>query len=557
MKTSAWVCFVVVLLASAARCRVLPEDEPDASTRVSLWATRAHDWLLDSACAATPGADGAPAADLCRDLVRVPRAQIRVYAAGRSTGTLDTAEPVMATLVGPEGGKALGPHDAVLVLDPYPAASFGHLVLVFFVALGTTEERCALVRGLRLENGDCVQPAREPRCSPGGGPGSLAGSQGAPCELLFLPLVTPASRPPSQHDDRLQCRSDVPGFFSAPCPPLRSASQVAHLHCDPVSTNARRCDTTQFIRTRCPFMQTCDHAVILSGGWNRHLSDRASLQNVLDFHGMLKHVGFHEDNIKVFFANGEASDRGQEGAEPAMYPSALKLALRYHVHRLCETARCADTLLLYLNGPTLPGGASLLWDADGNGQLDETEMYSARELLRDVSHCGARRVVVVADQSYARDLVRHAAQLHESSRGLRNVVVLAAPGAAPGAPAASAPSWTSHWTEPRHRHACLADLAPDKEADADAVFLGAPSLLNTTLTGMPCGLARDLQTLGQAGLSREQQRLHRRYSGCQNLSTREWMAAQDEDDRQDGQDDEDQDGDDDGKANRSRSENKA
>ncbi|XP_052126913.1 uncharacterized protein LOC113202550 [Frankliniella occidentalis] len=152
MKTSAWVCFVVVLLASAARCRVLPEDEPDASTRVSLWATRAHDWLLDSACAATPGADGAPApaADLCRDLVRVPRAQIRVYAAGRSTGTLDTAEPVMATLVGPEGGKALGPHDAVLVLDPYPAASFGHLVLVFFVALGTTEERCALVRGLRL-----------------------------------------------------------------------------------------------------------------------------------------------------------------------------------------------------------------------------------------------------------------------------------------------------------------------------------------------------------------------------------------------------------------------
>lgn len=186
-----------------------------------------------------------------------------------------------------------------------------------------------------------------------------------------------------------------------------------------------------------------------------------------------------------------------------MYPSALKLALRYHVHRLCETARCADTLLMYLNGPALPGGATLLWDADGNGQvslplevlrrwrsnpcltlcvpfslqLDETEVYSARELLRDVSQCGARRVVVVADQSYAKDLVRHAAQLHAASRGLRNVVVLAATSPSPAA------SWTGHWTAPNHRHACLADMVkvrtthahnPQPEADARATRRGVP-----------------------------------------------------------------------------------
>ncbi|XP_034230644.1 uncharacterized protein LOC117639253 isoform X2 [Thrips palmi] len=273
---------------------------------------------------------------------------------------------------------------------------------------------------------------------------------------------------------------------------------------------------------------------------------------------MLKHVGFHEDNIKVFFANGlapQAPQHGQEGgdATPAMYPSALKLALRYHVHRLCETARCADTLLLYLNGPALPGGATLLWDADGNGQLDETEVYSARELLRDVSQCGARRVVVVADQSYAKDLVRHAAQLHAASRGLRNVVVMAATSAS------SATSWTGHWTAPSHRHACLADMA--KESDAEAMFLGSAALLNTTVTGMPCALAQGLE--GLKGLSREQQRLRHRYSGCQNLSTREWMAAQDDKDDpldgQDSQEDEDRDDDDaaDASSNRSRSENNA
>lgn len=173
------VWLAVTLLACLSRGRVILDVEEAGegaavaevdlgagAARVSQWATRAHDWLLGSACAGTasaepsaePGAaDPAEATqgDLCRDLVRLPRANIRVYAAGREStkdtgGDEDAGEQVVATLVGPEGGRALGPHDAVLVLDPYPAASFGHLVLVFFVALRTTEERCAQLQGLRL-----------------------------------------------------------------------------------------------------------------------------------------------------------------------------------------------------------------------------------------------------------------------------------------------------------------------------------------------------------------------------------------------------------------------
>lgn len=64
--------------------------------------------------------------------------------------------------------------------------------------------------------------------------------------------------------------------------------------------------------------------MLLSGGWNRHLSDYSSLQNVLQFHGMLKHVGFHEDNIKVFFANGVAPQHEQEGALFSSHASKMK-----------------------------------------------------------------------------------------------------------------------------------------------------------------------------------------------------------------------------------------
>ena len=150
------VWLAVVLLACSSWGRVILDVERASqdAARVSLWATRAHDWLLGSACARTEASSSSSPGDMCRDLVRLPRVNIRVYAAGRDTAD---DEQVLVTLVGPEGGRALGPHDAVLVLDPYPAASFGHLVLVFFVALRTTEERCGQLQGLRLgKKGDIL-----------------------------------------------------------------------------------------------------------------------------------------------------------------------------------------------------------------------------------------------------------------------------------------------------------------------------------------------------------------------------------------------------------------
>lgn len=53
---------------------------------------------------------------------------------------------------------------------------------------------------------------------------------------------------------------------------------------------------------------------------------------------------------------------------PAMYPAALKIALRNHIRTLCGTPHCVDSFVVYLSSPTRTSdGASLLWDADHNG----------------------------------------------------------------------------------------------------------------------------------------------------------------------------------------------
>ena len=60
----------------------------------------------------------------------------------------------------------------------------------------------------------------------------------------------------------------------------------------------------------------------------------------------------------------------QGNTHPAMYPAALKIALRNHIRTLCGTSHCVDSFVIYLSSPTRTSdGASLLWDADHNGEV--------------------------------------------------------------------------------------------------------------------------------------------------------------------------------------------
>ena len=76
--------------------------------------------------------------------MRIPQEEVNVYLAGPSPyGRL------VAVL--PDGSlERSGGHDAVLVLDPYPTANFGHLVLVFYIQLESDLTRCTAEGGTYL-----------------------------------------------------------------------------------------------------------------------------------------------------------------------------------------------------------------------------------------------------------------------------------------------------------------------------------------------------------------------------------------------------------------------
>ena len=52
-----------------------------------------------------------------------------------------------------------------------------------------------------------------------------------------------------------------------------------------------------------------------------------------------------------------------------VHPAALKIAMRYHIQRMCSSPHCVDSFVFYLNSPSKTDGTSLLWDVDGDGQV--------------------------------------------------------------------------------------------------------------------------------------------------------------------------------------------
>lgn len=89
------------------------------------------------------------------------------------------------------------------------------------------------------------------------------------------------------------------------CQRLRAANETLNLLCDPLYVNTRRCSSKfGMVHTKCRIFETCDQAVVVSGGWNREASLPRLLDNAENVYYMLRTNGFRKGNIKVFFANG-------------------------------------------------------------------------------------------------------------------------------------------------------------------------------------------------------------------------------------------------------------
>ena len=131
------------------------------------------------------------------------------------------------------------------------------------------------------------------------------------CEINFLPLVHPASdKKPAVvdgisqgYEQHLLCQEDLPEFGT--CPSLRPANETLRLICNPIRDNTRRCETSrEAVGTRCRMFESCDQAVMISGGWSRQTSVLRHTNNIVNMYHMLRRNGFHQGAIKIFFANG-------------------------------------------------------------------------------------------------------------------------------------------------------------------------------------------------------------------------------------------------------------
>ncbi|XP_031433263.1 uncharacterized protein si:ch211-67e16.11 [Clupea harengus] len=408
-------------------------------------------------------------------------------------------------------------HDAVLVLDPSPGESFGHPVVLFYVDFNVTKKRCGHMDGIYMGE-ECLTLALKTRCVnqlkrqrsrsdrlvgrsrvrrgiSGGSRPSRTDRSGGVCEIHFLPLVVGVRD--GNRTQRLRC-VDHPDF--APCPlPLPLSSPSVPLSSCELSKNTRRCHQQPLAsQLSCRLYQTCDHAVLLSGGWQEQITYQRHVQNLQLFYKMLRNNGFHKDHIKTFFAgNGQVAAKETEG----VYSATEKETIRSHVAYVCRKQHCADTLVLYLNSPTWNDGTMLLWDRNHNGIADLKERYSVGELLSDLAGCRAQRVLLFVEQSYSGALSKRL----RSSRKHQNVVLVSA---LPWVEAAQA--WAS--LQPSH---CLMDHLT-KSAAMPRLSESAQGLLNVTLAGAPCNATPPLT---EAEMRRE-------FMGCQNLPTALWHRGQ-------------------------------
>ena len=111
-----------------------------ATDRQLKWANSAYDFIQTIDCASTH----LTGKKECKTLQTVAKAEMNLYVADpTSRGKLEA--------ILPDGGlRKTGRHDAVLVLDPYPRANFGHLVIVFYIDLERDKEHCSMHDGIYL-----------------------------------------------------------------------------------------------------------------------------------------------------------------------------------------------------------------------------------------------------------------------------------------------------------------------------------------------------------------------------------------------------------------------
>uniref|UniRef100_A0A0L8GMK6 Uncharacterized protein n=1 Tax=Octopus bimaculoides TaxID=37653 RepID=A0A0L8GMK6_OCTBM len=136
--------------ASASSARFL--SEAARRKRRERWANAAFELLRGRNCSRQPFITS-PAE--CEKLLRLPKSEFNIYVAEPMPhGKYRAFLPDRAI----DKGRT---HAGVLVLDPYPTASFGHLVLVYFIDQTVGKAHCERNHGYITGKGQILQRERE------------------------------------------------------------------------------------------------------------------------------------------------------------------------------------------------------------------------------------------------------------------------------------------------------------------------------------------------------------------------------------------------------------
>ncbi|KAJ8024926.1 hypothetical protein HOLleu_34987 [Holothuria leucospilota] len=469
-----------------------------ANEQLERWATEAVEFARRLDCESV----NFMTASECRRIQARQEGDMNIYVAPPNI-----QERKRYSLLVPDGGLRLsGEHDAVIVIDPYPKANFGHLVLIYYIDLGVERDRCTeQYRGFYLGHDECLQLAEKQRCLNR----LRTRSNHRQCDINFIPLVHETND--ELKHQKLLCRDDIGSFY--PCPIYRTDPGNYTLHCE-LQANTRRCNEPrrQQVRARCKFYEICDQAVLISGGWNRHTNVQRHADNIKSVYTMLRSNGFRKSNIKTFFADsGDILDDIDRDSGKHTFPATDKYGIRNHISTLCRTRNCVDTFFIYMNSPALTDGTSLLWDRDSDGLATSDETYTSDELLEDLSECLAKHVYVVADQSFSGRL----ADALQSSEHINTRVTVFSSGSRHDY------SWeselTNEWAHANHTDHCVASIYEsyqDKLTSSPLMSEGMTGFANTTIFGAPCDRLEFYQ----------RNDLRNAYMGCQNLPAWAWWT---------------------------------
>ncbi|KAL3310634.1 hypothetical protein Ciccas_010795 [Cichlidogyrus casuarinus] len=145
---------------------------------------------------------------------------------------------------------------------------------------------------------------------------------------------------------------------------------------------------------------------MLLGGWRENYpggEDKEALRDAFSIRDKLhKDMGITPKNVISFVTNGEL-DRPRPDILPGTWQPAAgaysKQLFRQRLEEYCAKPSCTDLLLIYLKNVATPEGTMLLWDMDGDSEANSEEYLTLHEFIQAVKTCGAREVVILADQN--------------------------------------------------------------------------------------------------------------------------------------------------------------